>query len=238
MNFRTFINDFIKIKKQKKYSEMSEREKFEVFASLALNQEVFNYLKSHFDNLTIEILGKYAGNIMELMNLGVLCGWCWQTTETAVLFLEDDVYIERGNLKFEKDKNYYHSWIVFNFKGIEYVFDPCLQILCEKNIYDKVFEIEVKGKVTARQVKDYFINYITNPPKEERTKEQEESYQRTHHWLVRLFGEEAFERSKGEIIIHDEEDVNAPIYRNGVGYKATLENGKVKKLVAHYYFYD
>ena len=41
-----------------------------------------------------------------------------------------------------------------------------------------------------------------------------------------------------EIVIHDEEDPNAPMYRNGVGYKTELENGKIKKLVAHYYYTD
>ena len=43
-----------------------------------------------------------------------------------------------------------------------------------------------------------------------------------------LFGEPS-ERTKGEIVIHDEENPNAPMYRNGVGYKTTLASGKIKK---------
>lgn len=46
------------------------------------------------------------------------------------------------------------------------------------------------------------------------------------------------ERTKAEIVIHDVEDPNAPMYRNGVGYKTELENGKIKKLTAHYYYTD
>ena len=52
-----------------------------------------------------------------------------------------------------------------------------------------------------------------------------------------LFGEPS-ERTKGEVVIEDEENPNAPMYRNGVGYKTELENGKIKRLVAHYYYTD
>lgn len=239
MNQENFFNRFFKLDKQKNYGDMCESERFEEIYLQKASKEVFEYLSNHFQNLKIEILGDYEGNIMELMEKGVLIGWCWETTETAILFLDDDSYIERGNLKFEKNKYYYHSWIVFNFNEVDYVFDPCLQILYKKDIYDKIFETEVKGRVTAKQVREYFINYITNPPKKELTKEKEERAQQIHQWLVSLIGENAFERSKGEIVVYDKEDVNAPMYRNGVGYKTTLENEneniKIKKLVAHYY---
>ena len=49
---------------------------------------------------------------------------------------------------------------------------------------------------------------------------------------VKLIGPE------GEVVIEDEENPNAPMYRNGVGYKTELENGKIKRLVAHYYYTD
>lgn len=223
------------IKIEKNYSEMSERERFERIYSQKTKQEVFRYLKSHFSNLKIEICGDYEGNIMELMQKGVLNGWCWETTEMAILFLEDNAYIQRGNLKFGKYETYYHSWIIFAFKGIDYVFDPCLQILCKKDIYDKVFEVEIKGEVTAEEVRAYFINYITNPPKKELTPEEREYAKKINQMFARILGENSFERQKDEIVIYDKEDVNAPMYRNGVGYKAEIKNGKIRKLVAHYY---
>ena len=76
----------------------------ERFAKIRMHQapsEVYNYLKSLFVALHIEIVGKYEGNLMDLMNQGLLEGWCWQTTETASLFMDDSSYIERGNLKFD-----------------------------------------------------------------------------------------------------------------------------------------
>ena len=70
----------------------------------------------------------------------------------------DAVNSYTDNLKFDLYNLYYHSWINFKYKGIEYVFDPCLQILCRKTYYDKIFEVQVKGKVTAKQVKEYLLN--------------------------------------------------------------------------------
>ncbi len=231
MNIKETISMLRNLFKQKNYSNLTEIERFAEIRMHKVPQEVYDYIKSFFDNLHIEIVGNYEGNIMDLMEKGVLEGWCWQTTETASLFLPDDSYIERGDLKFAQNKPYYHSWINFTYNGINYIFDPCLQILCERKYYHKIFEITLKGKVTAKQVKEYFINYITNPPKKEKN-EEVERVMRT------IFGEAAFERTKDEIVVHDKEDPNAPMFRNGVGYKTQLEQGQIKKLVAHYYYTD
>jgi hypothetical protein len=230
MRIKEIITNLRNSFKEEDYSQLTEMERFAKVRMHKAPTEVYEYLKGLFDNLQIEIVGKYEGNLIDLMNEGFLEGWCWQTTETASLFMEDTSYIERGNLKFDMYKLYYHSWINFKYKGKNYVFDPCLQILCEKSYYDRIFEIQVKGKVTAKEVKEYFINYISNPPKKETNQEVSEI-------MKMIFGEPS-ERTKGEIVIDDEENPNAPMYRNGVGYKTELENGKIKRLVAHYYYTD
>lgn len=217
------------------YSKMSHDERFELIYSQKTKDSVYDYLNSRFENLKIEIYGDYEGQIMTLMKMGVLEGWCWETTETAILFLNDDDYIERGNLKFDDNYLYYHSWIIFTYNNVEYVFDPCLAILCEKNIYDKVFEIEVKGKVTSKQVKNYFINYITNQPKNQKDLEEEKASEYFRKWLRNNCQPESLDKTE-EVIIPEDENVNSPMYRNGVGYKTTLEDNKVKKLIAHYYY--
>ena len=220
----------IKYVLSKNYNEMCQIDKFKVVNSKKVKLKVLNYLKSHFENLKIEISVDYEGNLIELMDRGVLEGWCWETTETAILFLEDNDYIERGNLKFDKYNNYYHSWIVFKFNDIEYAFDPCLKILCKNKLYEKVFEPEIKGVVTARQVKDYFINYMANYD----VKQAKEKYDFCKMFSS-FFNEKEFERQRSEIVIPRIEDVNEPMYRNGVGYRAEIADDKIKKLVAHYY---
>ena len=230
MSIKEIITNLKNSFKEEDYSQLTEMERFAKVRMHKAPTEVYEYLEGLFDNLQIEIVGKYEGNLIDLMNEGLLEGWCWQTTETASLFMEDTSYIERGNLKFDMYKLYYHSWINFKYKGKNYVFDPCLQILCEKSYYDRIFEIQVKGKVTAKEVKEYFLNYISNPPKKETNQEVSEI-------MKMIFGEPS-ERTKGEIVIDDEENPNAPMYRNGVGYKTELENEKIKRLVAHYYYTD
>ena len=160
---------------------------------------------SKLNHLHIEVLGEYEGSLFELMSVGELEGWCWQTTESAIVFLNDDDYIERGNLRFdERTPEYYHSWICFKFEGTEYVLDPCLSLLCKKSDYLEIFEIDVKGKVSAKAVREELIRQVTAPKKK-------------------------------EVIVHGPEDVNTPLYRNGAGYKTKIDKGKIKKLTVHYY---
>lgn len=192
-----------------KNEPLNLEERIKYSSSKKADSEVFKYLSSRFNNLTIEYVKTYRtyikGNILDLMEQGLLDGYCFQTTETACLFLNDDDYIERGYLKFSMDKFYYHSWICFKYNDKEYIFDPCLGLLCEKDLYTKIFETDVKGKVRANEIRDDLIMKI------------------------------ASSNERDEVHIVGNEDVNSPMYRNDTGYKFEYENGKVKKLTAHYY---
>lgn len=217
---------------------LTEEERFKIIKKQKVNLEVLRYLSGRFKNLTIEIVGKYEGNVMELMKLSLLEGWCWQTTETAIVFLNDDDYIERGNLIFERysdgDVNkYYHSWICFKYKGEEYIFDPCLDLLCKKDLYHKVFEVDIRGRVTAKEVRDMLIYNIQNPKQKNNT--ISESEQKVAAFMKKYFGS-ALEEKKDEVIIDEYATVNCPFYRNNTGYRAVIEDKKIKKLIAHYYY--
>ena len=98
MNIKEIITNIRNAFKEEDYSQLTEIERFAKVRMHKAPEEVFEYLKSLFDNLHIEIVGRYEGNLIDLMNRGVLEGWCWQTTETASLFMDDSSYIERGNL--------------------------------------------------------------------------------------------------------------------------------------------
>lgn len=218
--------------------ELTEEEKFKILHSKKIDIKVIEYLMSKLNNLYIEVLGEYEGSLFELMPGGKLEGWCWQTTESAIIFLNDDDYIERGNLRFdERTPEYYHSWICFKFDGTEYVLDPCLNFLCKKSDYSKVFEIDVKGKVSARAVREELIRQVT-APKEEDNSETHKAFQAFMKSFMGASYESYVESKREEVIVHGPEDVNTPLYRNGAGYKTKIENGKVKKLTVHYYYTD
>lgn len=206
-----------------------EYERLKLIRSAIVPQSVLEYLKIRLKNLTIEILGKHSGNIIELMNRGLLEGWCWQTTESAIVFFNDEDTIERGCLKFSKYKDYWHSWICFKYENQQFVFDPCLQILVEKPVYYHIFETTIKGMVTSKKVVDELIYKINNPQKIVYLSDESEKF------IKNFFEKFASERKKKETHIYGGENVNSPMYRNNTGYIATMEEGKIKELIAHYY---
>ena len=213
----------------KDVKNLNEHERIKLIHQLDIDNSVFEYIKIRLKNLSIEIGGDYEGNVIELMNKGLLEGWCWQTTESSIVFFNDDDYIERGNLTFSTYKKYWHSWICFTFNKIVYVFDPCLQILVEKNIYYHVFEInKVAGVVNAKSVREDLIYKINHREKEKLN--EFESY------ISNFLAQYISERQKNETHISGNDDVKSPMYRNSTGYTAIIENVTINTLIAHYYF--
>lgn len=217
---------------------LTEEDRFKILHSKKIDSTVVTYLMEKLNNLNIEVLGDYEGSLFELMPIGKLAGWCWQTTESAIVFLNDDDYIERGNLYFdERTPKYFHSWICFKFNGTEYVLDPCLSFLCKKSDYSKIFATDVKGVVSAKSVKEELIKQITTPKEIDNS----DSYKAFDSFMKRFMGDsyDSYkERKKDEVTVHGPEDVNTPLYRNGAGYKTEIENGKIKRLTVHYYYGD
>ena len=223
------INEILK--KAMNHEELTEEEKFKILNSKRVNSQVIRYLMHRLSKLYIEVLGDYQGSLFELMRAGKLVGWCWQTTESAIVFLDDSDIILRGYLKLdERTPRYYHSWISFTFKENEYVFDPCFDLLCKKEDYYKIFEVEVKGRVTAKEVKEELIRQLISPKQEI----EDDFLKKLQIFLENTLGE--CERQKNEVVVSAPEDVNTPLYRNGAGYKAEIENNQIKKLTVHYYY--
>ena len=181
-------------------SNLSQRERFDLMHF----EKVLNYLIYKLKNLSIEILGSYKSNIIELMNIGSLEGWCWQTTESAIVFFEDDDLIERGNLKLGSHKNYWHSWICFNFENKKFIFDPCLKVLTESYIYYYVFETSIEASVTAKQVNDDLLYRITDS----KTKSYNE---KTNDLFGEFFEQYLSEMKRTETYISGDNNVNSPM---------------------------
>ena len=211
---------------------LDRQKRFDILRDNMASDEIFKYLENRLQALTIEVCGDYTGLTLDLMRQKALEGWCWQTTESAIVFLLDNDYIERGNLVLDKYTNYWHAWINFHVKNMEYAFDPCLNILCERKLYQEVFETDVKGIVNANIVRDKLIDSILNP-KPKRISNSPSSIH-AKNFMKKYFGD-SLERQKDEVHISGNDDVTSPMYRNNTGYKAEIEDGKIKKLVAHFY---
>ena len=200
--------------------------KANILNKINIDSNVINYLNNKLKNLDIKVLGNDMGNIIDLMNKGILEGWCWETTESAIVFLDDEDYIERGYLTFDNiHARYYHSWICFSYNSVEYVFDPCLQIITKKSYYEHLFETEVLAKIKAHDVKKqliYSISTYTNKTSKNKR-------------LNKYFDMYMDEDQKKEAIVPAPDNINEPLYRNGCGYIMEHNNKKIKKLKVHYY---
>lgn len=228
-----YVLDYILRKENLKDENiLSEQERFKILQDNMAKDEVFKYLENKLQALTIEVCGDYSGLIFDLMPKRLLEGWCWQTTESAIVFLPDDDYIERGNLTFDKYEKYWHSWINFHYNNNEYIFDPCLNFLCDKRLYQDIFETNVKGTVYAKEVKDELKDAILNPKPKKINNSS--SVVIAREFMKKHFGD-YLEQQKNETLIVGNNDVTSPMYRNNTGYKADIEDGKIKKLVANFY---
>ena len=207
---------------------LNEHERIELIHQLDIDNSVLQYVETRLKNLSIEIGADYEGNVIKLMNKGLLQGWCWQTTESSIVFFNDDDCIERGNLTFSACKKYWHSWICFTFNDIVWVFDPSLQILVEKNIYYHVFEIsQIAGSVNAKSVREDLIYRINH--RENKKRSEAESF--VHNFLAQYMSR------KNETHVSGNDDVKSPMYRNNTSYTATIDNGTINTLIAHYYLF-
>ena len=55
--------------------------------------------------------------------------------------------------------------------------------------------------------------------------------------MLKFFGS-AYEKQREYKKVETSNDVSAPMYRHNTGYKADIEDGKIKTLVVHYYRND
>lgn len=204
-------------------NHLTENVRAEILNSQQADPNVLKYLTERLENVIIEIGAEYHGRLLELMKSGVLTEWSLPTTETSIMFFDDNDYIERGMLNLYLGSDY-HSWICFKYSDVEYVFDPCLDLLCKKDLYKKVFEPKVEGIITCREVKEDFLYRLDSL--EEKPVSLLDEY---------LYQNEIKAKDK-KVHINGTNEVNSPMYQNNTGYTVELDNRKIKRLVAHYYY--
>ena len=62
-----------------------------------------------------------------------------------------------------------------------------------------------------------------------------ESSRKAEEFMKKYFGN-ILKENKNEITIDDSDEIDAPFFRNNTGYRAVIEDKKIKKLIAHYYY--
>ncbi|MBR3523827.1 MAG: hypothetical protein IKN87_04035 [Bacilli bacterium] len=206
-----------------------------LFDSRNIDEKVYDYLDSILNNLYINIGGMDNGTIMDLMIKEKLAGWCWQTTESAIVFFQDYDYIVRGELYLDDDNpKYFHSWIRFKFEGNEYIFDPCLNIVSTKDDYNKLFRPKIKGLASAKVVKQELIKQVNEYVPGDNTKYFEELNKIMR--LNKSYIKYCDDYQKDVKVGGKKSNPNDPLFHNAAGYNVELEGNKVKKINAYYYY--
>lgn len=184
------------------------------------NPELLNYLTQILQNIEIKIGGCRQEKAIDLISSNMLEGWCWQSSETCGLMFKDSDYVERGNLYLNEDKSreYFHSWINFEFNNQEYVLDPALNILCLREKYFKTFDVDLKGVVSVKELKEQFKTEIKT-----KTAKLKDLYRYKGH-------------KEPPVVIYGVEDVFAPFFRSNIGYITNIDDDKISNVIAHYYY--
>lgn len=204
------------------YKERDRR--FKVVQSKSASKEVQEYVRANVANITINIGGDYIGGVEELSRRKLLEGWCWQTTETIALFFQN-ANVVRGYLHLNERDKYYHAWLYFKYKNSEYVYDPCLNFLSRRRIFDKVFTPEIETIIPAEEIKETFIYDMEDP-------EKKKTWEFANSFFKELF--KSYEEYGNSVRYSN--DVTHPMFRNNSRYKAEIEDGVVKSLKVHYYY--
>lgn len=194
------IGDFSKGEKELK-------DKIRFLRSIKTSVLAKAYANHLIGNLYIEIDAEKKGYARSMINYGDLAGWCWQSTASMIPFFKDNDQIIRGTLIHYNGGSLDHSWISFTIRGKEYVFDPCINILVEKEKYDEVFRTNEIARVSALDVRNAMLEILTTGEKS--------TYD-------------------GSRIIRGSEDITDPFYKADMHVKGETINKRVLTLNTHF----
>lgn len=177
-----------------------------------VNPILDRYIEERVASIFISIAPLTDVPAMEMITKGELEGWCWQSTTFLSVFFQNSDLITRGNLTLDSYRygDYFHAWMEIVYKSKEYVFDPALCILCQKDIYYSELNARVKAKVEVVQVKKSLIECLKNNEKS--------AY------------------FPGTVYVPGTDDVNDSLFRVNSQLGAEIEEEKIKKLNARFFF--
>lgn len=115
-------------------------------------------LLSPMMKVSISLDGDKPKRAIDLMVEDKLMGWCWQTCEFVAPIIPYKTEVIRGTLETYDGDKYEHSWLEITRKNKVFVLDPCFNILCPKEEYDKVFKTKIKLRLSSSDITKEIIN--------------------------------------------------------------------------------
>lgn len=164
-----------------------QQKKFRLAREAEADYSSRSYIYEKINGVTIRTDSLKEQNIIPLIEKKILTGWGYETT-SLLTALFDEANLVRGDLELWVTEPYHHSWIEINIDGLVYCFDPCLNILCLKSDFNKIFNPTVKAKIPAKAIKDKLINYIVNDQNSGFVRGTDDITSEFYHMLAKVDG--------------------------------------------------
>ena len=86
-----------------------------------------------------------------------MVGWCYQLCFVLAPLYEKSI-LNRGVIY--TPEAYKHCWLDIYEKGNWYTFDPCFNICCKKEDYEKFYNAKINTSFSGEEIKEYLLNNI------------------------------------------------------------------------------
>lgn len=140
-------------------------DRLDYLSEISVDTSVMKYIKNNLSNITISIADEDKIPAWKMCG-GRLDGWCWQSSTFLSIFFLDSDKVTRGELSLYEKDLYNHSWIEFNYENKDYIFDPSLNIICDKENYYQVFNVRNTYQVETSRIKMELVDLLSKKEKD------------------------------------------------------------------------
>ncbi len=127
-----------------------------------VNTIIREYIYYLIRNVFIETDDCKENKCRKMINDGSLNGCCWQTNTFLAPFMNYSSFVCRGIISFYPGDKFEHSWLEISILNDVYVFDPCLNFLCHKDVYEQTLESKIYSKISSMIVREELIKLFEN----------------------------------------------------------------------------
>ena len=132
-----------------------------------------------------------------------MVGWCYQLCFVLAPLYEKSI-LNRGIIY--TPEPYPHCWLDIYEKGQWYIFDPCFNICCKKEDYEKVYKPNITASFSGQEIKQFLLDNINK--------------------------EMPFGVKKGKLIAS--KNINDISYGNSIKYTLNTDKIKIKSIKVKY----
>lgn len=199
---------------------------FEIVKGFPVGLDVQKSIYKPTSKLVFGVNGKKFGETIDCIKEGSFVGWCYQISFSLVSLYENARF-NRGYLLLSGDtREYNHSWIEIFRDGKWYSFDPAFDIICEKEVFDRIFHTQIICSFSSDDVRCKLMNNLLFP---DRISNNNSDFK-----IKTMLINQIYQLSKNKGIIIASHNIHDLTYGNNFQYTLKKENQKITRLRVNY----